>query len=87
MNVFAIGMNGSRIISLYTLPVAYYAYTYQEFILLRGKSVKNLLILAEEQYEWVTHGENLFLNLFIWLNPSFFFFFFILEWAEFFALE
>lgn len=65
MNEFAIDTNGSRIISLYTVTIAYYAYTYKEFILLRGKNVKNLLILAEEQYELVTHGENLLLDLFI----------------------
>lgn len=45
--LFAIDTNDSRIISLYKLMVAYYAYTYKEFILSRGKTVKNLLILAE----------------------------------------
>lgn len=65
MNEFAVDTSDSRIISLYKLTVAYYAYIYKEFILSRGRTVKNLLILSEEKYELVTHGENLLLNLFI----------------------
>lgn len=59
-NEFAIDTDGHRITFLYTSTVVYCAHTYKELILYikKEKNVKNLFLLAEEQYQLVTYEEN-----------------------------